>query len=115
MARKQKQKHESLLARALGQFAGALVSTRSIMEVKLLAGSTAPVFVEPTYWTWDRGHPLLFVCVESAGSCPAGNCRGWLKVLTPRGYGWVSPSAATQLELISEAGSPPDSPPPPIP
>jgi hypothetical protein len=115
MARKRKQRTESLLARALAPFAGALVTTRSRMAVKVLAGSTTPVFVSPTYWEWDKGQLILFVGVETEGSCEAGNCRGWLKVVTPQGYGWISPSATTQLELISEAGSPPDSPPPPIP
>lgn len=115
MARKRKQQPTMLLPLALAPYAGALVTTRSRMEVKVLAGSTAPAFVHPQYWTWDKGHPLLFVGVESEGNCSAGNCRGWLKVVTPQGFGWISPSAATQLELLSEAGSPPVSPPPPIP
>jgi len=108
MARKRKQRTESLLAMALTPFSGALVTTRSRMEVKVLGGSTTPVFVSPTYWEWDKGHPLLFVGVESEGRCEGGNCRGWLKVVTPRGYGWISPSAATQLELISAAHHPGD-------
>ena len=112
MARKRKRRPESLLMLALTPYSGALVTTRSRMAVKVLAGSTTPVFVAPTYWEWDKGQPVLFVGVESEGNCEAGNCRGWLKVVTPRGYGWISPSAATQLDLIAEAGSPPHSPPP---
>ena len=104
MARKRKP--ESLLSIALAPFGGALVSTRSIMDIKILAGSTSPVFVHPVYWTWNKGTPLLFVGTESETNCAAGNCRGWLKVITPRGFGWVSPSASTQLELFS---APPES------
>lgn len=99
MARKRKP--ESLGSIALAPFGGALVATRSIMDVKILAGSTSPVFVHPVYWTWSKGTPLLSAGVESETNCAAGNCRGWLKVITPRGWGWVSPSAATQLELRS--------------
>ena len=104
MARKRKP--ESLLSIALSPLGGALVATRSIMDVKLLAGSTSPVYLQPVYWTWNTGTPLLFVGCETETNCAAGNCRGWLKVVTPGGFGWVSPSGSTQLELIS---APPES------
>ena len=109
-----KRKPDSLLAMALAPFAGALVTTRSRMHIKVIGGSSV-ANTNPQYWTWDRGHPLLFCGVESDTQCRGGQCRGWLKVITPMGFGWVSPSAATQLDLLSEAGSPPDSPPLPIP
>ena len=113
MARKRKP--DTLLAIALAPYTGALVTTRSKMEVKVIGGTGAPTYVQPTYWEWNRGLPLLFCGVESETQCRGGQCRGWLKVITPMGFGWISPSAATQLELLSEAGSPPVSPPPPIP
>lgn len=99
-------KPESLGSIALAAFGGALVATRSIMDVKLLAGSTSPVYIQPLYWTWNKGTPLIFVGNESETNCAGGPCRGWLKVITPRGWGWVSPSASTQLELRS---APPES------
>ena len=114
MARRRKQRPESLLALALTPFTGALVSTRSKMMIKVIGGSLASN-TSPQYWEWPRGHPLLFCGVESETQCRGGQCRGWLKVITPMGFGWISPSAATQLDLIAEAGSPPVSPPPPIP
>ena len=112
MARKRKP--DSLLAIALAPYSGALVTTRSKMMIKVIGGSFAEG-TNPQYWEWPRGHPLLFCGVESDTQCRGGQCRGWLKVITPMGFGWVSPSAATQLDLLSEVGSPPDSPPPPIP
>ena len=117
MARKRKP--DSLLALALAPYSGALVTTRSKMEIKVIGGSMAegtnPTLMRSSTWEWPRGLPLLFCGVESDTLCRGGQCRGWLKVITPMGFGWVSPSAATQLDLLSEAGSPPDSPPPPIP
>ena len=112
MARKRKL--DSLLALALAPYSGALVSTRSKMHVKVVGGSLA-TGTAPQYWTWNKGMPLLFCGVESETQCRAGQCRGWLKVITPMGFGWVSPSAATQLDLLSEAGSPPISQPLPLP
>lgn len=112
MARK-KQKHDALLAIALAPFAGALVATRTKQAVKVIAGSGGVgSYVAPQYWPWEKGHPLLFCGVESESQCRGGQCRGWLKVITPMGFGWISPSAATQLDIVSEAGSPPLSPPP---
>ena len=112
MARKRKP--DSLLAIALAPYSGALVTTRSKMMIKVIGGSFAEG-TNPQYWEWNRGLPLLFCGVESDTQCRGGQCRGWLKVITPMGFGWVSPSAATQLDLLSEAGSPPVSPPPPVP
>lgn len=59
MARKRKP--ESLLLRADAPFGGALVTTRGKGGVKLLAGSTSPVYIQPAYWTWHKGIPLIFV------------------------------------------------------
>lgn len=109
MARKRKGSAR-LLDLALTPYAGALVSTRSKMLVKLVEGGGSPNYVAPTYWEWGRGHPLLFVGVETESRCTGGTCRGWLKVITPQGYGWVSPSAATQLDLVSESAEPTISP-----
>lgn len=59
MARSRKQRPESLLAIALAPFAGALVTTRSKMMIKVIGGSLA-ANTNPQYWEWQRGHPLLF-------------------------------------------------------
>lgn len=109
MARKRKP--DSLLARALAPYSGVLVTTRSKMEIKVIGGSVE-ANTGPQYWVWNRGLPLLFCGVESETQCRGGQCRGWLKVITPMGFGWISPSGATQLDLLSEAEAPPLSPPP---
>ncbi len=114
MARK-KQKPDALLALALAPFAGALVATRTKQAVKIIGGSGGVGgYVAPRYWPWEKGHPLLFCGVESETQSRGGRCRGWLKVITPMGFGWVSPSAATQLDLVSDV-SPRDLSPLPIP
>jgi hypothetical protein len=103
-----KRKPDSLLAIALAPYSGALVTTRSKMQIKVIGGSGAEG-TYPQYWEWTRGLPLLFCGVESETQCRGGQCRGWLKVITPMGFGWISPSAATQLDLLSEADSQPNS------